>query len=334
MLAVALTASMLFVLTLGSVGLPAEQVWNVVARRCHLPYSGQVTVLDDRIIWQLRLPRVMAAAAVGAILAQCGAVLQSLTGNDLADPYLLGISSGASVGAVGAIVLGWSIPGLTSTASISILAFVGALASLILVLLLATDKSGALPPERTILSGIAVAQIAAAFTTLVVMVFADKDGMRSVSVWTLGSFAGVRIPDGLFVVIVAFICILGLIPAARILDAFAFGETTAQTLGVNVVKARWILLIGCALATAGTVAAVGPIGFVGLMIPHGVRLLVGPKHRALLPLSALAGGLLMVWADTVARSIVPGREIPIGVVTSALGAPVLVFLLRWRGKSR
>ncbi|MGL4831408.1 MAG: iron chelate uptake ABC transporter family permease subunit, partial [Propionibacteriaceae bacterium] len=106
MLAVALAASMLFVLTLGSVGLPAEQVWNVVARRCHLPYSGQVSVLDDRIIWQLRLPRVMAAAAVGAILAQCGAVLQSLTGNDLADPYLLGISSGASVGAVGAIVLG------------------------------------------------------------------------------------------------------------------------------------------------------------------------------------------------------------------------------------
>ncbi|MGL4831844.1 MAG: FecCD family ABC transporter permease, partial [Propionibacteriaceae bacterium] len=245
-----------------------------------------------------------------------------------------GISSGASVGAVGAIVLGWSIPGLTSTASISILAFIGALTSLVLVLLLATDKSGALPPERTILSGIAVAQIAAAFTTVVVMVFADKDGMRSVSVWTLGSFTGVRIPDGLFVVAVAVICVLALVPAARILDAFAFGETTAQTLGVNVVKARWLLLVGCALATAATVAAVGPIGFVGLMIPHGVRLLVGPQHRALLPLSALAGGLLMVWADTAARSIVPGREIPIGVVTSALGAPVLVFLLRWRGRSR
>lgn len=146
--------------------------------------------------------------------------------------------------------------------------------------------------------------------------------------WTLGSFAGVRSGTGGLLAALTLVTIVALLGAARILDAFAFGETSARSLGVHVEGVRWGLLVGCALVTAGTVAVVGPIGFVGLTVPHMVRILVGPGHAPLLPLSALVGALLLLWSDTAARSLAPGQEIPVGVVTAAIGAPVLVALLR------
>lgn len=327
LLAALLAASLVLVVGIGSVGLPAAEVLSVVARRLRLIAGENVTVLTDQIVWDLRLPRALAAAAVGGALALCGVVLQSLTRNELADPYLLGLSSGAAVGAVAAIVFGVTLTALTQGAVVALCAFAGALIALAVVMALATGRSGELPPSRTILAGVAVGQLCGAFTSLAIMVFGERDAARQVLAWTLGSFGGVRWNSAALLVALALGATVALLRCAQSLDAFAFGEVSARSLGVSVDRMRWGLMIGCALVAAGTVAAVGPIGFVGLTVPHIVRLLVGPRHAALLPLSALVGAVLLLWADTTARSLATS-EIPVGVVTAAIGAPVLVLLLR------
>ncbi|PRY63379.1 iron complex transport system permease protein [Knoellia remsis] len=323
-----LLGSAVLVLGVGSVPVSPGDTVAVVARRLGLIDGPGVTRIADEIVWQMRMPRVVLAVCVGILLSQCGAVLQSLTGNDLADPYLLGISSGAAAGAVAVLVLGWTVPGLSTNLVLSVGAFVGGLVALGLVLALATGRSGTLPPGRTILAGVAIGQVAAAFTSCVVMVFGDRDGARQVLRWTMGSFSGVRAADTLLLGPLTVVAVVGLLGFATRLDAFAFGDVSASSLGVHTERVRWVLLTGCALLTAATVALVGPIGFVGLTVPHVVRLLVGPSHRAVLPLSALAGGLLMLWADTLARTLSPGQELPVGVVTAAVGTPALVILLR------
>ena len=253
-LGTALVASALVVLGVGAVHVPVHDVIRVVARRFRLINGSDVTVLDDRIVWQLRAPRVIGAMAVGALLAMCGAVLQTLTGNELADPYLLGISSGASVGAVLVIVVGMS-SALGQSILMAVASFAGAVGALIIVLTLATGR-------------------------------------------------------------------------CHTLDAFAFGDVSAMSLGIPVNAVRWSIMVGTALLTALCVAFVGPIGFVGLIVPHIVRFWSGPRHARLLPASALVGALLMLWSDTAARCLRPDTEIPVGVVTAVIGAPVLVILLR------
>lgn len=324
-----LAASALVVLGLGSVPVAPADVLAVLARRLRLIEGTDVTVLQDQIVWQLRLPRVLAAMVVGAVLAQCGAVMQSLLTNELADPFLLGISSGAALGAVLALTVGVPLAGALGAAlGVGGAAMVGAVLALVLVLSLATNRSGSLPPARTILAGVAIAQLTGAGTSMLIMVFGSRDTARQVLAWTLGSFAGVRAGSALVLGVLGALVLAAITATARTLDAFAFGETTARTLGVDVRTVTWVMLVGTAVATAVTVGVVGPIGFVGLVVPHVVRLLVGPGHRRLLPLAAVTGALLMLWADTFARSAVAGQEIPVGVVTAVVGAPVLVALLR------
>jgi len=332
-LAVTLVASIVVAVGIGSVRVPIGDVLDVVLRRLGMPVDG-VAVVDDRIVWQLRMPRILGAAATGAGLALAGAVLQSLTRNDLADPYLLGISGGATVGAVSVIVLGVGVAGLAGGAALGAAAFAGALVALALVLGLATGRSGDLPPARTVLAGVAIGQICAAYTSFAVMTSGDHDAARRVLAWTLGSLAGLRWHSALVLLVVALVALAGIIACAADLDAFAFGDSSAAALGVSIRRTRWLLLVGTALLTACLVAHTGAIGFVGLVVPHLVRLVCGPLHRRLLPLSALAGAVLMVWADTAARSLVEGQEIPIGVVTAVLGAPVLACLLRRESRSR
>lgn len=325
-----LAVTMIVALGIGAVSIPVHTVVDVVLQR--LGMAVDVSLLDDQIVWQLRLPRVLGAAATGAGLALCGAVLQSLTRNDLADPYLLGISGGAAVGAVSVIVLGVSVAGLISATMITFGAFVGALVALVLVLALATGRSGALPPARTVLAGVAVGQICAAYTSFVVIMSGDHDAARRVLSWTLGSLAGLRWSSTIFLCVVALLAVILVMAFASDLDAFAFGEASAGSLGVSISTTRWTLLIGTALLTASLVAFTGAIGFVGLVVPHVVRLIWGPMHRRLLPLSALVGAILLVWADTIARSLVSGQEIPIGVVTAVVGAPVFAWFLRREGR--
>lgn len=326
-LTVVLLTSMVAALALGAVTMPVGSVLEVVGRRLGLA-DVDVTLLDDQIVWQLRLPRVLGAAATGAGLAMVGAVLQSLTRNDLADPYLLGISGGASIGAVMVIVLGVSVAGVTGSAMLTAGAFAGALASLFVVLLLASDRTGALPPARTILAGVAVGQICAAYTAFVVIMNGDGDAARRVLSWTLGSLAGVRWGSAIFLVAVTLVAAVVIMAFASDLDAFAFGESAAGSLGVNVHRLRWLLMVVTALLTACLVSYTGAIGFVGLVVPHIARMLIGVRHHRLLPASALGGATLLVWADTAARSLVSSQEIPVGVVTAAVGAPVFAVLLR------
>lgn len=330
LLGLVLVVTMAIALGIGSVRIPVGTVVDVLLQR--LGAGVDVSVLDDQIVWQLRMPRVLGAAATGAGLALCGAVLQSLTRNDLADPYLLGISGGAAVGAVSVIVLGVSVAGLVSAAMITLGAFAGALLAMVLVLALATGRSGALPPGRTVLAGVAIGQICAAYTSFVVIMSGDHDAARRVLSWTLGSLAGLRWHSSVFLCVVTLLAGVLIMAFTSDLDAFAFGESSAGSLGVSITATRWTLLVGTALLTASLVAFTGAIGFVGLVVPHVVRLIWGPLHRRLLPLSALLGAILLVWADTIARSLVTGQEIPIGVVTAVVGAPVFAWFLRREGR--
>lgn len=326
-LGTALVASALVVLGVGAVHVPVHDVIRVVARRFRLIDGSDVTVLDDRIVWQLRAPRVIGAMAVGALLAMCGAVLQTLTGNELADPYLLGISSGASVGAVLVIVVGMS-SALGQSILMAVASFAGAVGALIIVLALATGRSGELPTSRTILAGVAVGQLCAAGVSMMIMVFAESNAVRSVLSWTLGSFTGLRWGSTVTLSVVTVPAFIAGMAVCHTLDAFAFGDVSAMSLGIPVNAVRWSIMVGTALLTALCVAFVGPIGFVGLIVPHIVRFWSGPRHARLLPASALVGALLMLWSDTAARCLRPDTEIPVGVVTAVIGAPVLVILLR------
>lgn len=325
LLAALLAASVVIAVTIGPASLAPSDVFASIA--AHLGF-GEATLppIRDGIVWELRMPRVLTAAAVGAGLALCGVVMQALTRNPLADPYLLGLSSGASVGAVVVIVLGASIV-------LPVAAFAGALVALVATLGLAR-AAGALTPTRTVLAGLAVSSVFGAITSLVIFWSATGDSYREILNWLLGSLAGadwnsVWLAGGALVVVG-----IPLLASARTLDAFAFGDTAAAALGIGVGRSRAMLLTGTALLTGALVAVSGSIGFVGLILPHAVRLLVGARHRALLPLSALAGALFLVWADTGARTLFDPRELPVGILTALIGGPVFaVLLLRNRSLS-
>ncbi|MBE7325750.1 iron ABC transporter permease [Nocardioides sp. Y6] len=327
----ALVASAAVALALGSVDVPLERVLAVLRRR--LGAGGEVTILEDQLVWQLRLPRVMGAIAAGAVLALCGAVLQSLTRNDLADPFLLGVSSGATVGAVTVMVLGIGVGGLVASAAVSAAAFAGALAALAVVLVIAAAGGQGLTPHRTVLAGVAVAYLCSAYTSVVVIMHAEGDAARRVLSWTLGSLAGLRWDSALVLLGAAVVAMVWFFAYADRLDAFTFGEVSAQSLGVPVTATRWVLMVATALVTATTVAYVGVIGFVGLVVPHLVRPVVGHHHRAVLPASAVGGALLLVWADTAARSLVDRQEVPVGALTALLGVPVLIWLMARRPRT-
>ncbi len=317
-LAVALVLSISVAVTIGPADLSLGEVWGAIG--AHLTGADSpLSVLRDGIVWELRLPRVLTAAAVGAGLALVGAIMQALTRNQLADPYLLGISSGASLGAVTVLLLGLAVV-------LPLAAFVGALLALGATLALA-GSFGRITPTRTVLAGVAVSSLATALTSFVIFWAATGDAYREVLSWLLGSLAGARwdavlIAGGALAVVGIPLALTG-----RLLDAFALGDTTAASLGIPVQGVRWTLLGAGALLTGALVSVSGSIGFVGLVLPHAVRLLVGPGHRALLPLSALVGGVFLVWADTLARTVFEPRELPVGIVTAIVGAPVFAALL-------
>jgi iron complex transport system permease protein len=248
--------------------------------------------------------------------------MQALTRNPLADPYLLGLSSGASLGAVAVLLLGIAI-------LLPVAAFLGAMLALGLTLLLASSL-GRITPSRTVLSGLAVSALASAITSLVIFWTVTGDSYREILGWLLGSIAGARWPAVAIAFTAILIAGLPIMLSGRILDAFAFGDTSAAALGINVNRTRWTLLAATALLTGAMVSVSGSIGFVGLILPHAVRLLVGPRHRALLPLSAIVGGIFLIWADTAARSVFEPRELPVGIVTAIIGAPIFAILLTRR----
>lgn len=277
--------------------------------------------VEDAIVWQERLPRALVAAACGAGLGTCGAILQSLLRNPLADPFILGVSSGASTGAVliGVLGLGGSLIGLSGGA------FVGALAAFGLVLLLARYASGG--TGSIVLAGVAITQLFSALTSLVVFAFADSDETRGVMFWLLGSLEGMRWDDVALTWAVTLVGVVIALAYMHSLDAFAFGEEVASSLGINVARTRVVLLILTALLTATLVSVAGAIGFVGLVLPHASRLMFGQRHARVIPATAVLGATFMVWVDAASRVAFAPTPLPVGVGTALVGVPVFVLLL-------
>jgi iron complex transport system permease protein len=250
-------------------------------------------------------------------------VMQALTRNPLADPYLLGLSSGAALGAVTLVVLG-------ATLLVPVGAFFGALAALGLALLV-SQLLGGTTPSRAILAGISISALASAGTSYIIFWSATGDSYREILAWLMGTLSGTGWVDAGLVLVSLVVCAPFMLVSARALDAFAFGEVAAASLGIDVGRLRWIMLGAAALLTGVMVAIGGAIGFVGLVVPHAVRLAVGSRHGRLLPLSMLVGAIFMLWADTLARSLFDPRELPVGIVTALVGAPAfLLILMRYR----
>lgn len=276
-----------------------------------------------KIVWQVRMPRIILAAMIGALLASVGACFQGLFRNPLSDPYILGISNGAGVGATVAIVLG--LGGYAyGIGLISLLSFVSALITAVMVYTIA-NVGGRLPTVNLILSGVAVGFFASSLVTILMVL--HRENTERIIMWLMGSLNAASWKQ---VAILGPVTILGCLTLAlfaRDLNALSTGEETAKSLGVRVETVKKVLLGICSLLVAVCVSVSGIIGFVGLVVPHVVRLLVGPDQRALIPFSAVLGAIFLVICDTIARSIIPPAELPVGAVTSLCGAPFFCYLL-------
>jgi len=319
----ALVVTVLVTVTIGPADIAVAEVARSIAGHLGLGGADGVPRLVDAIVWDLRLPRVLTAAAVGAGLALAGAVMQSLTRNALADPYLLGLSSGASLGAVAVLLIGVEL-------LLPVAAFAGALIALVATLALARTN-GVLTPGRAVLAGLAISQLCAAGTSFVIFWTATGDSYREILSWLMGSLAGTTWTSVAIAGVALAVVGTVLLASAVRLDAFAFGDTSAAALGIDVERTRWTLMTLVALLTGAMVAVSGAIGFIGLVLPHAVSVLTGPGHRRLLPVAALAGATFLIWADTAARTMFDPRELPVGIITALVGVPVFAVLLR-RGR--
>ncbi|GAA1083247.1 iron ABC transporter permease [Kitasatospora arboriphila] len=329
-LALALAVALTLAVSLGAVDVPPAEVWGIVTRR--LTGRPAEPGTRDLIVWQLRAPRALLAAVVGAGLGLVGTAVQALVRNPLADPYLLGISSGATLGAVAVTVLG-TAAGAGLGLGLSGAAFAGALTAFALVWTIAR-RGGGFAPLRLVLAGIGIGQFLAGFTSFLVLQAGDEQRTRGVLFWLMGSLGGTTWSQLALPAAAVALGAVHLQARARALNALAVGDETATGLGVDVARLRRELFTVTSLLTGVMVAVSGAIGFVGLLVPHVCRLLVGGDHRRLLPLAALTGAVLLTAVDTLARTALATQEVPIGVVTALLGAPVLLYLLDRRPEHR
>ena len=305
-------------LVLGPVSLSLNQLWHFVTTG---PVPGD---LQNAIFWQIRMPRVLLACLVGAELAVAGVILQDLFLNPLTDPYVTGVSSGAALGATIGIVLHWAqLPWMT------VLALIGGFATLGIVWM-AARRRGRIDIFVLLLAGVTISYLASAVVT-VLMIRANQ-GMGAIVYWLMGSFSG-RGWQEVEIALVAVPFMIAPLFFAREMDILLQGEKRALELGVEVERTKRVLLVTAGVLTAIAVLVSGIIGFVGLVVPHIVRLLVGPGHRSLLPVSLLVGASMMGIADLLSRTVIAPNEIPVGVVTTFVGAPLFVYLLRRGRKS-
>ena len=325
--------SILIAVTIGAVKVSLSDVYRIVLYQLTHIRIGEEKFLTSgtmyEIVWNLRMPRVLMGALIGVLLSTCGVVMQATVQNPLADPYILGISSGASLGATFSIMIGASavFTGALATMGTAFWAFFGALGPMALVMLLAHMGSGRLTSAKLVLAGCVVGSLCGAFTNMMVYVGKDAENMKTVTYWLLGSMVSARWPRLLLPGIVTAVGLLFFLTQLRTLNTLLLGDEAAITLGVDLSKRRRIYMILTSLLSAIAVCTCGIVGFVGLMIPHIVRGFAGSDHRFLLPLAALSGGIFLVWADVVARILIPNTEIPLGVITSAIGAPIFVYMM-------
>ncbi|MFE5393882.1 FecCD family ABC transporter permease [Streptomyces sp. NPDC056568] len=325
--------AVLLVSVVVAIGLgPAVVTPGETARHLWAALSGGRVGADEvttyQIIWQIRTPRVLLAALVGAGLSAVGVAIQAMVRNALADPFVLGVSSGASVGAVGVTVTG----GLAALGlyAVSAGAFVGALVASLLVYAASSSK-GSLSPLRLVLTGVAMSLGFQAVMSLIIYFAPDSEATSMVLYWTMGSFGAAAwgaLP------VVSLVVLAGLVLLhryGRALDVLSLGDETAASLGFDPDRYRKVLLVLVSLVTGVMVAVSGAIAFVGLVMPHVVRMVVGAGHARVLAVAPLVGAIFMVWVDLAARTLVAPRELPLGVITALVGVPVFIALMRGRG---
>lgn len=319
----ALTAiSALLSVGLGPVPISPGRVVEILTSRIGgTPVGGS----DDFIVWTLRAPRVLQAIVVGAGLAMAGAVVQAVVRNTIADPYILGLSSGASVGAV--LVLGTFGAFAAGSLTLPLAAFAGALVAGLLVFVIARTR-GQLRSGQLIMVGLAIGQLLGGVTSFLVLRSDSGDAAQQVMFWLLGSLSGAqwRLAVTSALIVAVLIAVLGL--RAGRLNLLALGDDAATALGVDPTRERIFFFVLCAFLVGTVVAVSGSIGFVGLIVPNLARLLVGADHRRVIPLSAVLGALLVIWADTGARLLLAPTEVPIGILTALIGVPVFVWAVR------
>ncbi len=325
-----LPLALLLALSNGAVNLGLADAANGLLATLQADRSSQAAI----IVGQIRLPRALLAALVGAILAISGAAMQGLFRNPLADPSLIGVTAGASLGASFAIVsiggIGGPLSGLSGITLVSIGAFVGGLVAVIVVYRLATSSAGT-SVATMLLAGIAISALAGAVGSLLEF-HADNETLRRISLWRMGGLDGANYERLLTATLAGLLVFTTLPRFATALNALLLGESEARYLGIDIDRIKMALVVIVAIGVGISVALAGTIAFVGLVIPHIMRMLIGPDHRQLLPASALAGAVLLLVADTVARVVLAPAELPVGIVTALLGVPFFVSLLRRRGQ--
>lgn len=325
-----LLIAMIAGISIGPVGVPVGEIVDTVLS--HLPWHPAVSVqpIDAAIIWQIRLPRVLLGALVGSMLAGGGAAYQGVFRNPLADPYLLGVAAGAGLGATAVIISGGS-PALLPVA-----AFGGGVAAVALTYSLGAgagrrDDGGphnAAGTAAILLAGVAVAALLTAAQTYLQQ--AHSDTLQSVYAWILGGLSNATWSQAWMIVPYVLVSAVTLLAHRRLLDALRVGETEAGTLGINVPRLRLIVVVAATLGVAAAVSVSGLIGFVGIIVPHAVRLTAGASYRIIVPVSMIGGAAFLVLADIAARTVQPDTEVPIGVITAAIGGPFFLFVLRSR----
>ena len=285
--------------------------------------DGSLSEASDQAVWDFRLPRALLAGVVGAALALAGALLQVVVRNPLAEPYVLGISSGAGLGAVMVIVLGSAAVG---GLSLGAAAFVGAVAATFLVHILASDR-GTISPQRLILAGVALGTLLSAITNYFT-ISTEAQNVFSVMYFMLGSVSSATFAKLIGPLLALCVIFVGVMMRSRVLNAMLIGDDAARSLGVDSNRVRKIALVAAALLTAASVAVAGGIAFVGLVVPHIARMVVGADHRRMIPLTVLGGAAFLMLCDLAARTVADPVELPIGIVTACVGAPFFLWILR------
>ena len=321
-------SSIILGISFGAVDIPPYDVYRVFLYKVFGIKIGNLdeilnsTVFD--IIWGVRMPRVLLGAFAGMALAVVGVIMQATIQNPLGDPYILGLSSGASLGATFSILIGFS--GALSSFGAPLGAFLGALMASIFVYFLA-KIGGSITPFKMILAGMVISSICSSLTSLIIFLSKDNEGIRTVNFWMMGSLAGAEWSNIVLPIVISVIPLIYFFTQYRNLNLMVLGDETSITLGLNIERYRKIYMILSSLITGVIVSVCGTIGFVGIMIPHIVRLIFGTDHKTLLPFSALVGAIFLIWADVVARCAITNMELPIGIITSVIGAPFLLWLM-------
>ncbi|OSA94073.1 UNVERIFIED_ORG: iron ABC transporter permease [Clostridium botulinum] len=314
-------------IAIGSTYIEPGEVYKVLLSKLTngIVYSDVGTIMTQNIIWEIRFPRVLLGAICGAGLAICGVLMQCVTKNPIAEPYILGISSGASCGAVFVIVLG----GMSSIGinSVGAGAFVGSLISGILVFAIGTQMGKTTSTTRLVLSGMAISTIFSALTNLLIYSAENSNQAKSALFWTVGSLGGAKWEVLLFPFIILVVVMIGALLMSKSLDILLLGDDSAIILGINIKLIKSIILILATLLTSALVSITGAIGFIGLVVPHICRTITGSDHKKLIALSSLIGAIFLIASDIIARGLFPPIEIPIGIITSLVGGPFFLYLI-------